>query len=73
MKYGVVSSQTLGSHPSRSLLAEDYVFSEKHKADELLKEWMKANPGFMHASTPAMKDLRARLEKALRDAYEQGQ
>lgn len=65
----IVSSKDL---TSLSLRASDYAASPKYKAEKLLTNWMKANPGFMHPSTPAMKDLKKRIADAIREALEEG-
>jgi len=65
MRTGVVSSTQL---TVRTLHARDYVFSPEHEADRLIDDWMRDNPGFMHRSTAAMKDLRTKLVEKLNEA-----
>jgi hypothetical protein len=71
-RFGVVSAERIFEHPSTSLRACDYVYTPKEETARVLREWMAANPGFMHHSTPAMKDLKARLEAELHRAFEEG-
>ncbi len=52
----------------RTLRAKDYVFSPAVEADRLIDSWLKDNPGFMHRTTPAMKDLRKKLITKLNEA-----
>lgn len=63
----------IGTIPSsqitpKTLRAHDYVFSPAREADRLIEAWLTDNPGFMHRSTPAMKDLREKLIKKLNEA-----
>jgi hypothetical protein len=65
MRAGTVSSSALSA---RTLRARDYVFSPQREADRLIDAWLKDNPGFMHKSTPAMKDLREKLIAKIEEA-----
>lgn len=65
----------IGTIPSseitpKTLRAHDYVFSPTREADRLIDAWLADNPGFMHKSTIAMKDLREKLIKKLTEALE---
>lgn len=63
----------IGTIPSsqittKTLRAQDHVFSPVREADRLIDAWLSDNPGFMHKSTAAMKDLREKLIKKLNEA-----
>lgn len=75
-RFATVPAKVISARRGLDLRADSYVFSPERESDELLTAWLEANPGFMHRSTPAMKDLRAKivakLEAALAAANESG-